>query len=47
MTRSWGTAVKSAVLVPLTVLSVGWTATLIAVETSSPAVSADDHGAPP
>ena len=44
MTRSWGTAVKSAVLVPLTVLSVGWTATLIAVETSSPAVSADDQG---
>ena len=44
MTRSWGTAVKSAVLVPLTVLSVGWTATLIAVETSSPAASADDQG---
>ncbi len=44
MTRSWGTAVKSAVLVPLTVLSVGWTATLIAVDTSSPAASADDQG---
>ena len=44
MTRSWGTAVKSAVLVPLTVLSVGWTATLIAVDTSSPAASADESG---
>ncbi|MET0884327.1 MAG: lytic murein transglycosylase [Acidimicrobiales bacterium] len=44
MTRSWGTAVKSAVLVPLTVLSVGWTATLIAVDNSSPAASADDQG---
>ncbi len=44
MRRSWGTAAKAAVLVPLAALSIGWTASLVVVDTSSPAASAEGTG---